>query len=114
MRVTVSHNKTRQEARDAVDRGMDQVFDGFGGGAVSFSGKQKQWQGDTMLFSMHAKVAFIESPIKGSVLIGDKDLTIDLDLGMLKMLVPEDKVKSVVESRVSGLLASGGPPPAKV
>ena len=113
MRVTVLHNKTRQEVKDSVDRGMDQVFDGFGGGAVSFSGKQKQWQGDTMVFSMHAKVAFIESPIKGTVAVGDKDVTVDLDLGMLKMLVPEDKVKSVVESRVSGLLASGGSGAAK-
>jgi len=108
MRVTVSHNKTRQEVKDSVDRGMDQVFDGFGS-AVSFTGKQKQWQGDIMTFSMQAKVAFIESPIKGAVEVGDKEVIIDLDLGMLKMLVPEDKVKSVVESRVSGFLTSGAP-----
>ena len=108
MRATVSHNKSRQQVKDSVDNGMDQVFNGFGG-ALTLSDREKKWNGDTMEFSMRAKVAFIESPIKGSVEVRDNDVVIDLDLGMLKMLVPEEKVKSVVEARVRGLLDAPSP-----
>jgi hypothetical protein len=104
MRVTISHNKTQQEVKDAVDRGMDNVFTGLGAGVVDLADRHKEWHGNTMVFTMSARMGFIHTPIKGSVEVGEKDVTIELDLGLLGKLVPEETVRAGIESRVKGLL----------
>ena len=104
MRVTISHNKTKQEAKDAVERSIGQMFMGIAVGPLEFLDQQKQWDGDTMKFSLTAKMGFLKTPIQGSVLVGDKDITIDVDLGLLNKLIPEDAAKSRIERRVRGLL----------
>ena len=106
MRVTISHNKTKQDARDAVERSIGQMFVGIAVGPLEFLDQHKQWDGDTMRFSLTAKMGFLKTPIQGSVLVGDKDITIDVDLGLLNKLIPEDAAKSRIEQRVRGLLTS--------
>jgi hypothetical protein len=105
MRVTISHNKTVQQVKDAVDRGMDQVFTGLGGSAVNLTDRHKEWHENTMRFSMTASLGFIRTPIKGSVEIGEKDVTVEVDLGLLGKLVPDETVRTGIESQVKGLLA---------
>lgn len=105
MRVTISHNKTKQEVRDAADRSIDQMFKSVVAVVpVEFTDQHKQWSGDTMNFSLNARMGFIRTPIVGTVVVGDKDVTIDVDLGLLGNLIPESVIKSQVESRVRGLL----------
>ena len=104
MRVTVSHNKPKQQVKDAIDHSMVQVFGGMGGGMVEFSEHHREWHGDTLTFSLVAKMGFIKSPLKGSVVVTDTDLTLDLDLGLLDKLIPQDVVQSQVQSRIRGLL----------
>jgi hypothetical protein len=58
-----------------------------------------------MDFSFTARMGVFSAPIKGTVLCTEKDVTVDVELpGMLKALIPEDKVKQQVEGRVKGLL----------
>ena len=104
MRVTIPHNKTKQEARDAVERSIGQMFVGIAVGPLELLNQQKQWDGDTMKFSLTAKMGFLKTPIQGSVLVGDNEVTIDVDLGLLAKLIPEDAAKSRIERRVRGLL----------
>ena len=40
----------------------------------------------------------------GTVAVTDQDVTIDADLGFLGKLMPEEKVRTTVESRVRSLL----------
>jgi hypothetical protein len=56
-----------------------------------------------MNFSLTAKMGFMTAPIRGTVLVTDKDVTIDADLGFLENLITP-KVKTQLESRVRGLL----------
>ncbi len=104
MRVTISHNKTEQQVKDAVDHSMTQLFSGFGSGMLELTDVHREWHGNTMLFSMTAKMGFIKTPIKGSVDVHEKDVTIDVDLGLLDKLIPQETVRAGIEGRVRGLL----------
>jgi hypothetical protein len=104
MRVTITHNKPVKQVKDAVDHSMDQVFSGLGVGIVEFTDPHRSWNGDTMSFSLTAKMGFIKTPIKGTVEIRATDLTVDVDLGLLDKLIPQETVKAGIEGRVRGLL----------
>jgi Putative polyhydroxyalkanoic acid system protein (PHA_gran_rgn) len=104
MRVTISHDKTQQQVKDAVDHGMEQVFTGLAGGAVDLTDRHRVWHENTMMFSMTARLGFIRTPIKGSVIVGEKDVTVEVDLGLLDKLVSDETVRNVIETRMRGLL----------
>lgn len=105
LKVTISHNKTQAEIIQAVDRSIEDVFKGAASGLVQISDEQKSWNGNTMNFSLTARAGFLSTPIKGTVLVTDKDLTIDADLGIFSKFIGEDKARAAIESRVKGLLA---------
>jgi hypothetical protein len=103
MRITIAHNKPKQEVIDSIDRGFDDVFK-MEGLPIKLALEQKSWQGSTMTFALNAKIAFMSSPIKGTVDVTDRDVTIDADLGMFERFVTEDKVRDVLSTRFKGLL----------
>src|SRR5258708_39352479 len=103
MRITIAHNKTKQEVVDSVDRGFDDAFK-MQGLPVKLGLEQKSWQGSTMTFALNAKVGFMSSPIKGTIEVTDRDVTIDADLGMFGRFVSEDKAREVLSTRFKGLL----------
>ena len=105
MRITISHNKSKQEVIKVVDRSLDDVFKGVVSGPIQIVNPQKSWNADTMTFSLTAKAGFLSSPIHGTVLVTDKDLTVDADLGLLEKFIGQDQAKAALESRVKGLLA---------
>ena len=104
MRLTIPHSRTKQEARDAVDRSIDQMFNGLALGPIEFLDQKKQWLGDTMNFALTAKLSLLKTPIQGSVMVGEREITIDVDLGLLAKLLPENTAKTRIENRVKGLL----------
>jgi hypothetical protein len=104
MRVTITHNKPVEEVKTSIDRSFDQVFTSISAGFMEFTDQHRQWQGNTMVFSMTAKMGFIRTPIKGTIDVTAQDVTIDVDLGLLGKLVPEQAVRTGIEGRVKGLL----------
>jgi hypothetical protein len=103
MRITIAHNKSKQEVVDSIDRGFDDVFR-MEGLPVKLVLDQKNWQGSTMTFALNAKVGFMSSPIKGTIAVTDRDVTIDADLGMFERFISEDKAREVLSTRFKGLL----------
>jgi hypothetical protein len=103
MRITIAHNKPKQEVVDSIDRGFDDVFR-MEGLPVKLVMEQKNWQGSTMTFALNAKIGFMSSPIKGTIAVTDRDVTIDADLGMFERFVSEDKAREVLSTRFKGLL----------
>ena len=103
MRITIAHKKPKQEVIDSIDRGFDDVFrmDGL---PVKLVLEQKNWQASTMTFALNAKIGFMSSPIKGTIEVSDRDVTIDADLGMFERFVSEDKVRGALSERFKGLL----------
>lgn len=107
MRVTVSHTKTKQEVIKIVNDSADQIFGGVPGAPVKITDQTKHWDGSTMHFSLTGKVGFFSAPLKGTVAVTDKDVTIDCELPeLLKKFIPEEKVKAGIEGQVKGLLTA--------
>lgn len=105
MRVTVTHNKGLQGAKKLVDESATEAFKGAPGVPIQIVDQEKRWEGDTMHFSFTGKMGFFSAPIKGWVYVTEKDVTIECELpGILKQFMPEDKLKTSIESRVRGLL----------
>jgi Putative polyhydroxyalkanoic acid system protein (PHA_gran_rgn) len=102
MRITVSHNRTRQEVVDSINRSFDELFSA--GLPVKVAVQQKEWQGSTLHFALTAKMGMLSTPIKGTVEVTDHDLTVDADLGMLNNFISEKSAQDMIGTRIKGLL----------
>ena len=88
----------------SVDRSFDDLFQGIGTIPIQFVDEQRNWSGSTLTFSLLARMGFVSTPIKGTIEVTDRDITIDADLGLLERLLPATKVQASITSRVRGLL----------
>ena len=104
MRITVSHNKLKAEVIQSIDRSFDDLFRGVGMVPIQFVDERRIWNGSTLTFSMAAKMGLMSTPIKGTIEVTDKDLTIDVDLGLLERLIPTAKAQEAITTRIRGLL----------
>lgn len=104
MRITILHDRPKQEMKQSVERSVDQLFTGLNLGPIEFSNQQRQWSGDTMAFSLIANIGFMQTPIRGWALVSDHDVTLDVDLGLLGKLLPESAAKAQVAQRATSLL----------
>lgn len=105
MRITISHDKGLQEAMRIVDESAAEFFKGMPMGPIEIVDQHKSWSGTTMRFSFVAKMGFLKSPMSGTAEVTAKDITLDFELpGILKNVLPEEKVRTAVQGRVAGLL----------
>jgi Putative polyhydroxyalkanoic acid system protein (PHA_gran_rgn) len=104
MRITIAHKRTKAEVREKVDRTFNQMFEGTEGIPVQVVVEQKSWQRDVLSFALTAKMAFMSTPIKGTVEVTDSDVIIDADLGMLGKFVSEKAAGEMIGNKVKGLL----------
>lgn len=103
MRVTVSHNRSKEEIIRSIDRSFEDLFQSAGL-PVKIVPQQKSWQGSTLTFALTAKMGLLSTPIKGTVDVTDTDITIDADLGILERMIPPKRAQEVITSHVRGLL----------
>ena len=104
MRITISHNRSKAEIIESVDRSFNEMVQGVEGLPVRLVVQQKSWQGPTLSFSLTAKLGLLSTPIKGTVEVTDQDLTLDADLGVLNRLVSENAARKAIGNRIKGLL----------
>jgi hypothetical protein len=88
MRITLSHTKSKEEAARSVDRSLDDLFRGTGIIPVQFVEERRSWHGSTLTFSLYAKIGVARTPIKGTIEVTDRVITIDADLGWLERMIP--------------------------
>src|SRR5947209_7473859 len=105
MRVTVSHNRQKEEIMRSVDRSFDDLFKGFGTVPIKIVNESRKWTGSRMDFSFNAKVGIVSTPIKGFIDMTDKDVTVDADLGWLERLFPVKQAQTALAGRLKGLLS---------
>jgi hypothetical protein len=105
MRVTVSHTQPKQEVKNRINAGLDDVFRMAGSGVVQIANEQRSWSGDQLNFSFDARMGIMNLPVKGFVLVEDRQVTVDIDLPQfISNLIPEAKMKQGLENGVKGLL----------
>ena len=105
MRVTVTHNRRKEEIMRSVDRSFEDLFKGFGPVPIQIVDESRKWTGSRMDFSFQAKVGMVSTPIKGFVDVTEKDVTVEADLGWLEKLFPATQTKAALEGRIKGLLS---------
>ena len=106
MRIIIPTNKSVEESKRVVERSTEDLFRSAAGGIIQISDVQKSWTGNTMTFLFKASVAFISTPIEGTVIVNEKEVTIDVAIPeMLRRFIAEDKLKDGIESRIRGVLA---------
>jgi hypothetical protein len=88
----------------SVDRSFDDLFRGVGSMPIQVVEERRNWRGSTLDFSISAKMGIIKTPIKGTIEVTDRDITIDADLGLLERLIPANKAQAGITSRIRGLL----------
>lgn len=104
MRITVSHNKGKEEAVRIVDTATDVILRPIFSGPIQMSDVEKHWNGSRLTFSLKAGRGIARVPIRGWILATDTDITIDCDLpAFLENLLPAS-VRSRVQSSIRGLL----------
>ena len=106
MRISVSHNKPKEEIIKAVDRSFTDLFQGTDL-PLKIANPQKSWTGSIMNFSLTAKLGFLSTPIKGFVEVTDREVIVDADLGLFERMIPQEKAREVLSSKVRGLLGPG-------
>jgi len=95
MRVTVNHNTTKENARQIVEKRLDELQRQYGHYA---SNVQKDWQGDRLDFEVKAR-GFTG---KGTVEITDSEVIID---GKLPLIAKpfESRIKSTLEQEATDM-----------
>jgi hypothetical protein len=107
MRVTVSHNKGREEASRIVENTMDNLLAGEVPKPFRMTPVRKQWMGSTLNFQTAVAMGPLKLPIRGVVEAKETEVVIDIDLPpLLAKFIPEQKLKEAVESRIRGHLAA--------
>lgn len=104
MRVTVSHDKPKEEIIRSINRSFDDFFKGPDFVPLQIANQQRSWQGNTMTFSFDAKAGILSLPIKGFVEVTDRDVTVDADLGLFEKLLPAKQARQAIEGKIRGLL----------
>jgi hypothetical protein len=105
MRVTVSHNRRKEEIIRDLDRSFDDLFRGLAPLPIKIVNESRKWTGSRMDFSFDAKMGIVSTPIKGFIDVTDRDVTVDADLGWLERLFPAKQTEAALAGRVKGLLS---------
>ena len=107
VKITVAHDSSKDEVKRALERSLDDIFTGAVNLPVKLEQQHRSWSADTLTFSLIAKMGpmgLMSTPIAGTALVTDHDLTIDVNLGVLERLIPADKAQQIVSTRLKGLL----------
>jgi hypothetical protein len=104
MRITISHERSKTDVMQSIDRSLNDILHGPSGLPIKLTIERRNWEGSILTFAAIAKMGFVSTPIKGTVEVTDHDLTIDADLGLLNKFVPENTARDLIRSRVKGLL----------
>ena len=106
IRISIPNKKSVDEAKGIVERSTEDLFRSAAGGIIQIADAQKSWTGNTMAFSFKASVAFLNTQIHGTVTVTEKDVVIEVVVpDAFRKFLPEDTLKSGIESRIRGPLA---------
>src|SRR6185437_7899794 len=101
MRIIIPNNKGVDEAKKIVERSTEELFRSAAGGIVQITNVEKSWNGDTMNFVYKAGVAFVMMPINGTVVVTEKEVTIDVAIPeAFRHFISEDKLKAGIDTRI--------------
>lgn len=107
MTAIVPHQKTREQAREAVSAAVADLLAHLG--PVQLENEIRAWAsnpaGDTLTFSALVRYGFIAVPVAGSVVVDDRNITLETELpGAVKQFIGEEKVRGAIVKKLSSQL----------
>jgi hypothetical protein len=105
MHITISHRKTVEQAKQLVERSIDDVFKSLVGTPIQIVEPKKRWAGDLMEFAFTARMKFLRCPVHGTVEVTSSQFVINIDVRLLGKLLPGKKINTPIETRIRGLLS---------
>jgi hypothetical protein len=87
----------------SVDRSFDDLFRGIAGVPLQLINEQRTWQPGAH-FSILARMALLSAPIRGTLVVVDTEVILDIDLGRLERMLAPTEAQEALASRVRGLL----------
>jgi hypothetical protein len=105
MHITIGHKKTVEQAKQLVERSIDDVFKTLVNTPIEIVEPRKRWAGELMEFAFTARMGFLKYPVHGTVEVTSSRFIVNIDLGLLGKLLPCDKVNRPLEARIRGLLS---------
>lgn len=106
MQIIVPHAKGQQEAIRRLDEAVDKMVAAKHPG-IQISDAQKNWEGSTMNLSARIGAGFVNILVGAKAQVEDAQVIIDCDLPpFVKQFVPEEKIRTGVDTRVRELLES--------
>jgi hypothetical protein len=107
MRVTVSHNKGREEASRIVEDTIANLLMTDIPKPFRVTDMRKQWMGSTLNFQTAVAMGPLRLPVRGVVQVSDTEVAIDIELPpLLSKFIPEHRLRDAVEARIRGHLAA--------
>ncbi|HWR50845.1 MAG TPA: polyhydroxyalkanoic acid system family protein [Bryobacteraceae bacterium] len=107
MRVTVSHNKGREEAARLVEDTMANLLQSELPRPFHMTELRKEWIGPTMNFQTSVALGPLKMPVRGIIEVRETEIMIDIDLPpLLGKFIPEHKLRKAVEDRIRGQLTA--------
>jgi hypothetical protein len=101
MRVTVSHNKSREEAARLVEDTIANLLRTELPRPFHMAEMRKEWIGSKLNFQTAVALGPLKMPIRGIVEVRETEIVIDLDLPpLLGKFIPEHKLRKAVEDRI--------------
>ena len=104
MRVTMEHNRSKDEVMRGVDRSFDEISRGNAQLPVEVVVKERRWAGSVMNFELTAKMGIMSNPIKGTIEVTDHEVIIEADLGMLGRFLSDKTAAEMFQNKFKGLL----------
>ena len=104
MKITVSHGSNKEAVKQAVNRSLDDLFTSSVPLPIKLVQQRRSWSADSLTFAFMATMGLITTPITGTVHVTDREVTIDVNLGLFERLIPADKARQAVATRLKGLL----------
>ena len=105
MRISVTHNKTREHVKQSIESALSQAMTAMPSTAVEVSNFERSWRGSTMTFSLDAKAGFLRKRIQGALRVTDSEVILDAELGLLEKLFPMEKFKDAIQHKVDQMLS---------
>ncbi len=103
MKLTLSHQTTREEAIKKIDSYLNEMMkQKFSG--ITVIDPEKTWENNIMRFSFGVSKLFLNLEFSGLVIVTDQEVIGEAEVpGIVTTFVSEEKIKAVIKQRFDEL-----------
>jgi len=107
MQIRRLHKTTEADARQKVDRVMEQLAQTQLPAGIKITSLDKSWSQKELRFSVQAKKAFFKTKIEGTCVVTEKSIVLDfLVPPIVGSFISEDKIRDIIDQNFDKLFST--------